>query len=593
MYHDDETPTLLGFSKEEIGALPVKRPPPPRSAARAPSGGSSSLPSATIYGPAKKPKPSAVTKNHAQTIKAAKKTAGKAVNAAISALKAAKSTPRKVTLKPGLKATGIKMTALGAVVPTTPKPVTPKAKAALDKQKNAVAKAAAAKKKAQDAGLRAKKAVVDLAKKAGEQRTASLKIRKKVAGRTGIRGLVELGMIEIGEAEALLEEYYTTLGAAPDQNNPGYLDDGSPDPAYWGDPSAADPAADPAAGMNFDNLFMGTDPLEQEPGPPLPPDAHIPDMNAVGGIPYDGSKGRPPGYIGSKSYFYQTIVNPKYAERRYGFVFGGDPHNSAWPGDNFDKWVWVHGKKGDSGSIPDFPGQEPGVSGWWDNADRINPSYADTASVAKASIAKGYGVLMGNPAFPEFTGMRVDDAGNMFWLPNEAPDWLTAPLKLAAEATAKAEREAAAAAKAAEDAAMEKVKADAALAQSQQDAANALAESQAASEQAIAQSQQETQAQQLDIDQAKFEQQAMAQEQQYAMQQAQMQMSQQQVQAQQKQQTDQMLLEEARREQEYLAQHPEIEFAPEQGGEEGSGEYAEDYGEPTDEGFAEDYGDEG
>jgi hypothetical protein len=599
MYLDDDCisgPALLGFADVFVGAAPVKRtasaarPAPKKPAASS----GSALPKNTIYGPAKQPKPSEVTRKHAKTIKAAKTTAAKAVNSALKALRGAKAPPKKPAAK--LLRPGMKVTALGAIVPASPnKPLTPRAKSALDKQKNAVGRAAAARKKAQDAGLRAKKAAISLANAAKNQRAASLKIRRKGPGRTAVRGIDLMDDAVIGEdVRALFDEHYAQIGAAPDPNNPGYLDDGSPDPAYWGDMTSADPlAVDPAAGLNMGDVFSGTDPLEQEPGPPLPPDAHIPDMNAVGGIPYDGSKGRPPGYIGSKSYFYQTIVNPKYAERRYGFVFGGDPHNSAWPGDNFDKWVWVHGKKGDSGSIPDFPGQEPGVSGWWDNADKINPSYADTANVMKASLAKGYGVIMGNPAFPDFTGLRCDNAGNLFWLPNEAPDWLTAPLKLAAETTAKAEREAAAAAAAAEQAAMAQVQSEAALAKAQQDAANALAESQAASDQAIAQSQLDTQAQQMELDQVKVEQQQAqvqsqqdAQVQQLMAQQAQIELEQQRAESAQQQQVQQMLLEQARREQEYIAQHPEEEFANEP-----TEEAAEDGGEASEE--SADEGDDG
>lgn len=573
-------PTLMGCYESFVGAAPpIKRPVPV--VKKPAAGGSSNLPNATIYGPAKKPKPSTVTKNHAAVIKATKATAAKTVNAAMKALRAAQAKPQPKSLKPGQK-----LTHVGAVVPATPRPLTPKAKAALEKQKNAVLKSAAAAKKARDAGMLAKKAVIDLAKKAVNQKAISVQIRRKRPGQTAVRGIDLIGSnTEIGkEIAALLNEHYDAVGADPDPNNPGFLTDGSQDPAYFPvDPTAnAAAAGDPLAGLDLSAL-SASDPLEQDPGPPLPPDAHIPDMNAVGGIPYDGSKGHPPGYIGSKSYFYKTIVNPKYAERQYGFVFGGDPHNSAWPGDNFDKWVWVHGKKGDSGSIPDFPGQEPGVSGWWDNADRINPSYSDTASVMKASLAKGYGVIMGNPAFPDFTGMRCDDAGNLFWLPSEAPDWLTAPLKLAAEATAKAEREAAAAAAAADQAAMAKVQSDAALAQAQQDAANALAESQAASEQAIAQAQQETQVQQMDIDQAKAEQQAQVQQQQQDVQaqqilaqQAQQGLEQQRTEQQQQQQVQQMLLEKARREEEYLAQHPEEEFAEQSEDQGDVEEYAED-----------------
>jgi hypothetical protein len=246
------------------------------------------------------------------------------------------------------------------------------------------------------------------------------------------------------------------------------LDDGSPDPAY--DPSLTDPALSEDASV------------EAELPPPPPMDVVIPDMVAAGGIPYDGSRGKKPGWIGSYSYFFQTIVNPRYAERRYGFVHGGDPHNSEWPGDKYDQWVWVHGKKGDSGSIPDFPGQEPGVSGWWDDAAQINRAYLEDANVAKASVAKGYGPIIGNPAWEDTKGLRMDAKGNLFWLPQEAPEWATAALRQAEAVTAQAEKKATDAAAKAEQAVLAKQQADAAAAQAQQDAQNALAESAAASQ---------------------------------------------------------------------------------------------------------------
>jgi translation initiation factor IF-2 len=348
-----------------------------------------------------------------------------------------------------------------------PKAMTPKQKAAVAKHQAAVTKSDAAARKAATAGQAAKVAASNLAKAYVKQKDAAAKLRKKPSA-------TRVGEIEAAEIGAALGAYYDYVGAAPDPQNPGYLTDGTADPAFSApglDLALMDPGLDPATGMDTGAEL-----------PPVPPmDAVIQNYADVGGILYDGSKGRKPGYIGSYSYYHQTVVNAAHPDRRYGFVFGGDPHNSEWPGNSYDHWVWVHGKKGDSGSIPAFPGKEPGVSGWWDNAVTINPKYKEASEIAKASVAKGYGPIIGNPAWSEFAGLRMDQQGNLFWLPQEAPEYITVPLKQAAALTAQAAAKAAAEALAAEQAAAAKTAADQAAAQAAQDAANALAESAEAS----------------------------------------------------------------------------------------------------------------
>jgi hypothetical protein len=162
-----------------------------------------------------------------------------------------------------------------------------------------------------------------------------------------------------------------------------------------------------------------------------------------------------------------------------------------------------------------------------------------------------YGPLVGNPGMPDFAHMRVDAAGNMFWLPQEAPDWLTFPIKQAAALTAqaakKAEEEAAKAAAAAEA----KARADEASAQAAQDAANALAESQATSAAKVAQTEEETK-------QAQAETQA----QQALVQQQAAETAEKGVETEQMKQAGELMLAEAKRQQEYLAAHPEEEFGP-------------------------------
>lgn len=567
-------PAIIGLSdlfEDSVGAAPtpqkrpvvVVRPGAAKPGAAKPGGVKPG--SKTIYGPAVAIKPNATVGDHNKIIKGAAQVARRAVVAANAAMKAAVAHPRPAALK-GTP------TKVGGPPPAA---MTAKQKAAVAKHQAAVTKSDAAARKAATSGQAAKVAASNLAKAYVKQKDAAAKLRsRKPATRVG----------EIGAALGL---YYDYVGAAPDPQNPGYLTDGTADPAFAApgldpmmDPAMLDPAFDAASGLDTGAEL-----------PPVPPrDAVIPNYLDVGGILYDGSKGKKPGYIGSYSYFFKSIVNPNSPERQYGFVFGGDPHNPAWPGNNFDKWVWVHGKKGDSGSIPDFPGQEGGVSGWWDNADSINPAYNDPSAISKASVAKGYGPIIGNPAWPDFAGLRMDQQGNLFWLPQEAPEYVTFPLKQAAALTAQAAAKAASEALAAEQAAAAKAQADQDAAQAAQDAANALAESAEASAAAIAESQQataqaamdqeqakidaqqEAQANSVMMEQAKVDQQAAAQERQFALEQAR-------ADAEQARQERQILAEAARQEMEMRQARGESAPPPAQG-EEGGGDegYAEDEG---------------
>lgn len=559
--------TLVGAvvaAKRPAGPTIVVRQPPTK-------GGSSTKPgSKTIYGPAVAIKPNPTIGDHNKIIKGAAQVARRAVVAANAAMKAAATHPRPAALKGA-------PTKVGG---PPPKAMTPKQKAAVAKHQAAVTKSDAAARKAATTGQAAKVAASNLAKAYVKQKDVAAKLRKKP-------GATRVGEIEAAEIGAALSAYYDYVGAAPDPQNPGYLDDGTVDPAFAApgldpamDPAMLDPAFDPGTGMDTGAALP----------PPPPRDAVIQNYQDVGGILYDGSKGKKPGCWGSYSYFNKTVVNPNSADRQYGFVFGGDPHNSDWPGNTFNRWVWVHGKKGDAGSIPDFPGQEPGVSGWWDNADSINKSYLDAANVSKASVAKGYGPIIGNPAWPDFAGLRMDQQGNLFWLPQEAPEYVTFPLKQAAALTAQAAAKAAAEALAAEQAAAAKTAADQAAAQAAQDAANALAESAEASAAAVAQSQQATAQAAIDQEQAKIDQQqeaqanavmmeqakadaaAAAQERQFALEQAR-------ADAEQARQERQILAEAARHEMEMRQARGQSAPPPAQG-EEGGGDegYAEDEG---------------
>jgi hypothetical protein len=233
----------------------------------------------------------------------------------------------------------------------------------------------------------------------------------------------------------------------------------------------------------------------------------------------------------------------------YGVVWGlydKDLNGGLPGGDELDKSAWNHFKGGKG-------------RGDWHSA--LDPGGAFQSVTVNSPQGKQYGPLVGNPVMKDFARMRVDAAGNMFWLPQEAPDWLTFPIKQAAALTAqaakKAEEEAAKAAAAADA----KVKADAAAAQAAQDAANALAESQAASTAKVAKGEEETK-------QASAETQA----QQALVQQQTAETTAKGLETEQMKQAGELMLSQARRQEEYLKAHPEEEFGPppqEGGGEEG------------------------
>lgn len=351
----------------------------------------------------------------------------------------------------------------------TGKPLSPKAK-------NAVAKLDAAKKKSDAINAKLKDAIRsggkqlhDLTKAIKSQRTLA---RQTARGMTRVHG----------------------IGYDP-------LDRYDPQ-GVWGDDPAADPATAPDPSADLQTDPGASDPKGLDTGGPLLPDdlaalgkaplmdQFIADYKAMGGIPYDGSKGTPDGYIVSFGLATRATDSEAAAGgkwiwpidwmNRYGYVFGkydlNNPANGGVAGgEDFPsgQWVHIHGGKG--------------RGNWWDPVD-ASEAYQSHQKSAPNGKTPAYGPLIGNPVLGWPKGMRVDGTGQAFWFPQEAPDWLTFPLKQAAALTKAAADKAAKAAKDAADLADAKTKADAAAAQAAQDAQNALAESQAASEQKQAES---------------------------------------------------------------------------------------------------------
>jgi hypothetical protein len=430
--------------------------------------------------------------------------------------------------------------------------VSPAAKAAQAKHAVAVLRANAQSKQLAQKLLAGKQALTNLSRAMVAQKKLAVSMRRPRGGGGGTVmghaasyasalgvGAQELHPAEVAELIGTTPEEAELIGQAtanpPDPNNPGFLMDGTPDPNAGGGTGGL---TDNSVGTAIDNGQVSF------PAPP-PIDVAYPDMTAVGGIAYDGSKGSPDGFAGSMSLFNRATdrsITNNTAEidgsEHHGFVFGQfdwkDPRLSGngkdsggsnkQPGGGIPwgsslrsgMWNWVHGRHqlGSEDWHTDVP--DPGY---------IFSSVFDPNAPAQYKNAYGqpFGPIVGNPAMPDFRGMRCDAQGNFFWLPQEAPDWLTFPLKQAAALTAKAAQDAANAAAQANAAAIAKINADAAVAQAQAaaDVAAATAAanvqtaqaqgqlSQATAQQAQTQADQEQQAGALLLAQA---QQAMAQQ---------------------------------------------------------------------------------
>jgi hypothetical protein len=430
--------------------------------------------------------------------------------------------------------------------------MTPKQKAAIAKHNAAVVNAAKATHALAQHAVKSKASLGALAKHMVSQKKLAIKLRTPMSKRTHVGDL--LNDPEVGEeAETLLGEYYTAIGADPDPNNPGLLTDGSLDPAY-GPVDDGSTVSDTPTGNAIDS------------GTTLPPppsmDTFIPSMADVGGIAYNGAKGTPEGYVLSLGLATRATdhgVEPDTAQidgtEHFGYVYGLydkiNPPNGGIPwgsGDNLAKSTWnhIHGRHH----------LDEATWGQWNNT--VDPSEAFKSNSMSTKYGITYGPLVGNPVLADFAHMRVDAAGNMFWLPQEAPDWLTFPLKQAAALTAQAEAKAAADAAAAAAAAATKAAADAASAQAAQDAQNALAES-ATTSQAV-QAQAQAQGEQAAVE---------TQAQQAIVQQSQADVAQQQVDTEQAKQAGALMLQDAQQELAYAQAHPEEAYGDEGGDQDG------------------------
>ena len=427
---------------------------------------------------------------------------------------------------------------------------TPKQKAAMLKHEAAVSKAKDAAKKLAQHALKTKAAVKVLAKKAVAQKKIAKLIRTPLRKRSHMGALLHDPLVgallddpETSEETAeLIGEYLDAVG-----------EDEAPPPESDGGPLLT---PEEKAALTADDKGDSGDKL-----PPAPDmNRFFSDMTTVGGIAYDGAKGTPDGYIVSYGMATRatngTAPGVRWDDARwiypidwmnhYGYVWGKyDPPKGGFDG----------GEDLPSGAWNEFHGGK-GRGDWY----TPNVSEAFASSTKSAPNGVPYGPLVGNPAMKDFARMRVDGQGQAFWLPQEAPDWLTFPIKQAAALTVQKAKEAEDAQKKLDDAATAKTKADEQAAQSAQEAANALAETAATSEAKVAETKTATAKGEEEVKQVAAETQAQQQL-----------VTQQQTEMDQDKSAGELMLAQAQRESAYLAAHPEEEFGPPPGAEEDGG----------------------
>lgn len=478
-------------------------------------------------------------KTHGVVLQKAKSTINTGVQVLSKAAQALKASPTKAL------AVAAKKTAMGAQVAAAQGKLSPQAQMALSKQQTAAKKAATATATLKKHVVASHGSLTTLAKHAVAQKKTSLALRTPPKHRATKVGHLMSDPV-IGQAvSAMLNDFYTVVGADPDPNNPGFLTDGTPDPAYGAAP--ADPTA--TSPVDTSGLSDTTDPVDSgadlPPPPPMDYFFTADQAKAAGAIYYNGERGYPAGYAGSYNLWTRKTDSSAGVPKtsgidpvdHFGYVWG-----EAWDvkvpgglpfGDDLakDQWNGVQGRhillssKVGGPTTPDDVRQH--------NTQSTNPTNPEGVP---------YGPIVGNPNMPDFAAMRFDDQLQPFYLPQEAPDWLLFPLKQAAALTAQANAKAAADAQAAQQAALAKTQADAQLAQAQQDAQNQLAESAAQSQANVAQAQAESDAQAALVQQQQADTSA------------------QQLETEQAKQAGDLMLQQAQREQQYLAQHPELEF---------------------------------
>lgn len=515
---------IIGLNDLFVGLAKAGTPAPPRQPPPAGARGGKG-PAKGTAGPGTKEGHAAAKAASINVLQAGKKLLNVASKAAASvqkyktAVKVGEHSPI-IPLEPvGVRENG--KVVLGAA---TKAPLTPAQIAAVQKHVNSVARTAAANRRLSTLAQKAQKvgtAAIAASKNTTAAIAAALQPKWRPGGTTTVLGHQSfmaglepdcyLGLLQDpilgGEVAQLLEEYYTAIGATPDPANPGFLTDGSPDPAF-ADPNAANSpgAGDLEAGLPpADDGGMGpvtapdgtviydpaTDPAVvpvPQRGGSLPQDEanlkwdHVPED----GIPYDGSKGLPQDSVGSWNVFYGTTKD-KYGKWGIPGFLRGTPDNQ--------NILWMYNapeNKDNEFHIAPDQFQSKATSG-----------APECSAVAINSNQRDWGQIIGRPDGPLANLQFAIIDKQWFWQGVYAPIWAThetdAKIVSANQKTIQANRTAALvqvaqmvvdARKRDED----KIK---------QDALNALAQSAADTQTNIVQQQVQAQQSQLDVQQQK------------------------------------------------------------------------------------------
>jgi hypothetical protein len=357
------------------------------------------------------------------------------------------------------------VTVKGRVLLGADRPLTAPQRAAVARHVEAIKRHAAAVGRAKQLGQKAVGAAKDL-----DSAIAKIKpvidrfLAKK--GRTAVRGLSIIG-----------------APTDPDPLHPGFLIDGSPDPAYGGDGSV------PTGGWSFLPPYdVNSDPAII----PLPVRGQPLDLSSIT-APWS----TPPEDAVRYDWSMLPYNTVNYSTGSLNYFRGGDGFvfNRDWNG--FDAY------RG---------GQHTG-------SDSRGEGSGGDVEVNRRSIANGWGPLIANPTndprgkggyVSQFAGMMMAQDGQWFWLSDCAPLWATKEADHQIDLANQKIAAAGAAAVNAENARIAMEQAAMVEAQAKQDAANSLAQSAADTQAAIQERQLDLQQQAIDQQAALLQVQAMA-----------------------------------------------------------------------------------
>lgn len=412
---------------------------------------------------------------------------------------------------------------LGAAAPAK-KALTPAQTKAVQKHTALVAKTAESARR-----------VAALAKKAAAAGEAANKAAKATTG--AIANALKLkarppAMVGGADSADVLGLYYEFVGAGPDPDAPGYLTDGSIDPAVLLGDGAVMDLGPPMDTSQADPNAPAADPAFDPSAYELPPEAGQGAVVAPDGtVLYDPANDPevvPPPQRGGKL-SQEEAFSPWERVSDDAIIYTGA--GPGWTETSVASWNFFYGPKTGDGQYGDGYYQGPNNQWWARNNGAMFPK-GNTFSVEDDSTTRGWGPLIGKPGSP-LDGLQYAYLDKKwFWQGKYAPKWAAQETDAKIETANKAIIAANRAAALVQAAQMQKDAFEQAQAKAKQDAANALALSAADTQSQISQKQVEAQTQQLDVQTQKAELDALKLEAQMAaaQQQAELQAAQQQAQ---------------------------------------------------------------